>query len=375
MTKLPAILSAALSVSMVACTNDHKPIGQPVVTPLVTPAKAVVGSVTLFNSTDGLFVTVSPSTAWQVRETRLSVGLSLSGLPRGHGGDCDPDGIVLRRSQTNSAGQIAYALPLLVQPGTELFLAVYARLVPEGGPADGGHEKDRSSSDAEGNQDHGDDGDHGQGDQDRGDVAAWAQGIPFGGPNGSMYLTYVVRDSASVSLLGQYTTYSQATWGAVPAGQNPASLLATNFPMYYPSGVTIGAAGGFSDTFTVAQAVLLFLPQSGNPGPLMMSMTNPVTMNNTLAGDTLALALNVTFDAKDSAFSTSSTRLGSLVVADPSSLLYGLSVQQVLDTANAFLSGQPSAMSVSAADLDTAVSRINANFDGGTVDQGFLGMP
>ena len=87
----------------------------------------------------------------------------------------------------------------------------------------------------------------------------------------------------------------------------------------------------------------------------------------------LALTLNVRFDAIDPTFSASTLALTSLVVADPASSLYGLTVQNVLDLADQVLAGQPS--SVPLADLYDAVSRINANFDGGGVDLGFLGMP
>jgi len=65
----------------------------------------------------------------------------------------------------------------------------------------------------------------------------------------------------------------------------------------------------------------------------------------------------------------------SLVIADPASALYGLSVQNVRGTANKLLGGLNGSAGVPLEDLYDAVSRINANFEGGSVDRGFPGLP
>ena len=62
MNKIPAILSATLTATLAACADDPTPIGQPVTTPLVTSEPATVGTVSVFNSTDGFFVTATPAT-------------------------------------------------------------------------------------------------------------------------------------------------------------------------------------------------------------------------------------------------------------------------------------------------------------------------
>jgi hypothetical protein len=363
MTRLPAILSAALSVSMAACVDDRKPIGQPVTAPLVTSQKDLVGSMSLFNSTDGLFVTASPAKGWTLKETRLAVSLSLDGLPHLHGGRCNPDGFLLRKTKPDATGTLTYALPLLVKPGTELFLALYAKAKPSTvpGKADDHHP--------------GEDGDRGDCDDDSGVVTAWAAGQPFPGKDGSMYLTYTVRDNAPVTLKGQYRTYTQAEWGAAPDGKNPSSQLILNFPSYFPAGATIGAPGAFTAQFTTAQAVIDFLPQTGSPVSLPGSVVNPSDLGNSFAGDTLALTINLQFAQRDPSFSPATAPLGSLVVADPSSSLYGLPVQDVLGMANKLLCMPADPTSASFRDTADAVSRINANFDGGSADLGFLGMP
>jgi hypothetical protein len=259
---------------------------------------------------------------------------------------------------------MAYALPLLVEPGTELFIALYAELhqlpppptkeVQTAGQSTGRENEDSDTNDK---------------------TVAWAAGTPFPVKDGSMYLTYTVRDSAPVSLLGQYRTHSQESWGAAPDLKNAAGYLAANFAAAFPSGVTLGSDFGPNVRFTTGQAVADFLPQAGTPGPLIGHDVDPLDLANPFAGDALALALNLGFDAKDPSFSASNLPFASLVIADPASALYGLSVQDVLATANKLLGGQGAALGVAPEEIYDAVSRINANFEGGTVDRGFLGMP
>jgi hypothetical protein len=372
MSKMPAILSATLTASLVACGgggSDTRPIGLPVTTPLVTPDAKTTGTVTVFNSTDGLFVTAAADAGWELRETRLAVARSLDGIPHCKSGEPQPERFLLRKSGGPGTTQLGYNLPLLVEPGTELFIALYARVRPAtSGPGD---EDPRAEAPPGTTQAH-DDGHPGEGDEDAGETPAWAQGLLFPGKDVAMYLTYVVRAPGPPSLAGKYRTYPQSAWGAAP-GSNPASsYLAANFMVLYPGGLTIGSSLGDTVRFLDLQSLDAFLPESGTATSLAQSYVNPPNLANPFAGEIVALTLNLAFDASNA--STGQVPLASLLVADPASPLYGLSVGEVLTNANLLL-GNATASNAMLADTYDAVSRINANFENGTADLGFLGLP
>ena len=357
MSKIPAILSATLTISLAACGggSDHTPIGQPVTVPLVTSEPASVGTLTVFNSTDGLFITADAAAGWELRETRLAVTTSLDCIPHSKAGIPNVDHFLLRKKGGQGTTELGYNLRLVVDPGTQLFITLRAKVCPVKTPAKG--------------DDH--DGDCGD---NEATTVAWAQGIPFTSKDGSMYLPYVVRAAAPPSLVGQFLTYTQASWAAQP-GTASSTYLSTNFQRSFPGGVTIGSFMGNSAQFTSSQAIVAFLPESGTPSALNRSEFNPPNMANPFAGETLALALNVGFDAADPAFSSAAAPLSSLVVADPASVFFGLSVADVLAQANLLLAGRSDQVLVSLAEVYDAVTRINANFQNGTADLGFLSLP
>jgi len=381
MSNIPAILSATLTVSLAACGgggSDTRPIGQPVTTPLITLEGKSVGTVTLYNSTDGFFITAATDAGWELRQTRLAVARSLDCIPHFKSGEAQVDRFLLRKEGRPGTTQLGYNLPLLVDPGTELFIALNADVCPattpppgEGHSTDAGQKKGDPSSDGqEGN------GHDGSGGGDDHHTSAWAQGLPFPGDDGSMYLTYIVRAAAPPSLAGKYATYAQATWGAAP-GTNPASsFLLLEFMKLYSGGLRIGTSPGNIADFLSIQAIDMFLPESGAPTPLTHSVINPPNLSNPFAGEVLALTLNVSLDAFNaSSAPAGQVPLSSLVVADPASALYGLTVGDVLTDANLLLSGQATPGNVMLADAYDAVSRINANFENGTADLGFLSVP
>jgi len=373
MNKIPAILSATLTMSLAACVEDHAPIGQPVTTPLVTSEAAAVGTVTVFNSTDGLFVTASPAAGWELTETRLAVSRSLDRIPKSKTGSPNVDRFQLRKKKAGADGAIAYTLPLLVPSGTELFIALYARLRPAAllSKADGredGHHGDHDD-------DRDDDCDDGRRDDDSEGPSAWAQGTPFTATSGEMYLSYIVRAAAPPTLAGKFRTYSQESWGGESPDAFAPDYLMKKFLAAFPHGADLGFSGGLGVQFTTAQAVADFLPQAGIPGPLSRPAINPRDLANPFAGATLALTLNLGFDAMDEAFSPDAGALTALVVADPSSSLYGVPVGEVLTMANQCLADRPDPAAPDLQEVYDAVVRINANFEGGVVDAGFLGRP
>lgn len=182
-----------------------------------------------------------------------------------------------------------------------------------------------------------------------------------------------------------FTTFTQGGWGADPNGDNPGSYLHGNFAEAFPNGVQIGSqtAGAASDSvttagnqaamFTSAQAITDWLPHGGPSGALGGDTVNPLLGSapddGTLAGQTLALSLNVGFDLYDANFSVSTTHLKDLEVT--SGPFAGQTVQFVLNTANAILSGITNT-GYSADDVNAAATAINQNFDNGTVDLGYL---
>lgn len=353
MSKIPAILSATLSVSLAACGggSDHTPIGQPMTLPVVTtPQAASAGTLTVFNSTDGLFITATAAEGWEYTETRLAVAKSLDCIPRTKGGKPDVNRFLLRRKAHPAASELSYNLPLLVEPGTELFISLYA-VVREVVPKTAQDEHDCIEQEIQ---------------------QAWAEGVVFPNSTTGRYFTFTVKDGSTTSLAGQYRTHAQAAWGE-PMGE-AATYLASNFGPAFANRVTLGSPTGLNVRFTSAAAVVAFLPQSGMPSALSGSATNPQNLGNEFAGNVLALALNVGFDVYDPAFSAGTIAFADLVVADPSSAWYGVPVRSLLAAAHDHLANRADPMGPTLMDTNDALQRVNANFENGG-DLGFLGLP
>lgn len=156
--------------------------------------------------------------------------------------------------------------------------------------------------------------------------------------------------------LTKYKTYTQDQWCLEPA----KSLLLNNFNTLFPSGFKIGDAGSpYSITFTNATALKNFLPQIGTAGQLNMNYINPTTTPaGQFAGNVAALALNVAFNDAGLLGSTSTTKLGNLVVG--SGPMKDYKVYEVLLLANKALGGGTTPFSVQT--LNDVVSQINYNF-------------
>ena len=167
----------------------------------------------------------------------------------------------------------------------------------------------------------------------------------------------------------KYVTYTQGGWGAPPNGHNPGSLLKDKFSYVYPGGyVKIGTSAKYLK-FTSAYAIQNFLPAGGTANKLTSSATNPTSSPaGVFAGQVLALKLNVDFSNKG----ILTSGLASLKVA--SGPLQGKTVNQVLTLAmnvlGGDLSGLPAGLTISG--LNDIVTKINENFDNGSVNNGFL---
>jgi hypothetical protein len=168
----------------------------------------------------------------------------------------------------------------------------------------------------------------------------------------------------------EFRTQTQGGWGAGPNGNNSGVYLHANFTAAFPSGLVVGC--DYTLTLTSAQAVTDFLPSTSTADTMAVDRTDPAGgYNNVLAGQVVALALNLGFDSYDANFGTSTASLGSLVIA--SGDFAGLTVQQLFDEANAFLGGCASAYTAS--QLNAAVTAVNENFDNGTQNNGYVLCP
>ncbi len=128
--------------------------------------------------------------------------------------------------------------------------------------------------------------------------------------------------------------------------------------------MTIG--GAKTITFTSAAAIDAFLPQGGTPARLTASSINPAAKLSVLAGQVLALRLNVDFS--DARITTPGLATLTLVDGD----LAGMTVRDVLTLASAVLGGGGLPSDVTLAALTSVLDTINSNFDGGVTDGGHL---
>jgi len=168
-----------------------------------------------------------------------------------------------------------------------------------------------------------------------------------------------------------FRTQTQGGWGAEPKGNNPGKYLHAHFAAAFPNGLTVGCTNKLK--LTSAQAVTDFLPSGSTPRALPAgTLTNPGgSYSNVLAGQVVALKLNVTFDLVDPAFSPSTTHLNALIIA--SGTFAGWTVQQLLNEAEKALGGCASIYSYS--QLTDAADKINQNYDDGTAVGSYLICP
>ncbi|MCX6360352.1 MAG: carboxypeptidase regulatory-like domain-containing protein [Armatimonadetes bacterium] len=164
---------------------------------------------------------------------------------------------------------------------------------------------------------------------------------------------------------GRYTTYTQGGWGARACGNNPGALLLARFGAVYPAGyVTVG--GAYTLKFTSAAAIQAFLPQGGTARALTASAVNPTGSITVLAGQVLALRLNIDF----SNAGIIRSGLGGLTIQ--SGPFAGLMVNQFSVIANSVLGGGVLPAGKSLSDVNNTATAINENYDNGTTNKGYL---
>jgi hypothetical protein len=170
---------------------------------------------------------------------------------------------------------------------------------------------------------------------------------------------------------GHVVTYFNPANG----GDSLSNYLDNNFGVVFNDTLVLGCSTGYSLTFTSAQAVKDFLPTSGNPKSLAQSYINPDTLDlqNTLAAQLLALALNIKFDLSNPDFAPMSTvNFRDLTIVEPGPF-YGYTVQQLYDEANSFIGGCGSINT--GAQIRTMLSIVNSSWNLGSQTNGSLACP
>jgi len=161
-----------------------------------------------------------------------------------------------------------------------------------------------------------------------------------------------------------FTTFTQGGWGS-PSNSAPGKIRDQYFSTVFPSGLTVGSL--FTIKLTSATAVKNFLPQGSTPSALTSSSVDPTTKLNVLAGQVVALTLNVAFDHAGK-IGTNSTDLGNLYILGGT--FAGKTVNDFLVIANKTLGGESTGYTPS--QVNDAATAINENFDNGTSDKGYL---
>lgn len=179
--------------------------------------------------------------------------------------------------------------------------------------------------------------------------------------------TYTFSEVSCTASCAPLKTFTQGGWGATPSGGNPGAYLCSHFAAAFPSGLTIGSTRTLH--LSTASDITSFLPSGGTPAVLSTNYTDPgCTYNNTFAGQLVAATLNVGFDSYYSSFATPSNNLAGMYLNF--SPFVGVSVSTLLTEANNLIGGSTSSYTV--AQLNTALTYLNENYDNGTVDNGNL---
>ncbi len=167
---------------------------------------------------------------------------------------------------------------------------------------------------------------------------------------------------------GDFKTFGQGGWGSPPHGGNPGVYLRDHWDLLDTVIIGCDSTNGHTLTFTSSQAIMHFLPQGRTPAALDSSYVNPDWKITVLAGQVLALALNIGFDLADSSFGASNEHLEDLCAQYGT--FTGWTVAEIFAEANLILGGCYSEYSPS--EVNEACTRINENFEGGTVVGNFL---
>jgi hypothetical protein len=174
-----------------------------------------------------------------------------------------------------------------------------------------------------------------------------------------------------------HTTHTQSEWGAQCSADNAGCERDKHFMSAFPEGLIVGC-GVLTANLVTSKAVEKALPSAGTPRPLLQSEAvafdgvGDPKVGTSFFGHVVALGLNIGFDAA-SADPNAYPPLAELIIVDPTSPCFGMSVGQVDEQANLALGNCPA--SHSAAVLNECAQTINKAFAGGNLCSPALGVP
>jgi len=317
MTKSKIILALA-ALLMIAAPAMAQVCGTPQVVNLIAGQTNVIGTVTVSNNSGTLNVTYATSGSWVMSKTHLAVAATLSGIPTNASGNPIPGQFPYKGDHNPAVTSVTYQIDL----DAEGFTAGQTIVLAAQADAQNGDKSD----------------------------GAWAQGARFKETRGNwaMYFTYTIQACAWTIQPGDFRTQTQGGWGAICKGLNPGCYRDAHFAEAFPLGLEIGGPSRWVK-FTSAGAIRDFLPQGGTAAALSESdheAENPTsTAAGVLAGQVVALTMNLEFDEYYSDFGASSMWLGSLKVkssfepGEAGAACAGMVVADVLTQANSVLAG------------------------------------
>ena len=212
---------------------------------------------------------------------------------------------------------------------------------------------------------------HGVVSKSNNEETAWGQGIPFDGDAWGMYFEYVIEDcSGGGTLCTGFKTLTQSEWGD-PSSEG-GSILTNQFSELAPltGDIAIGCAFD-SIYFFSGAAVLNFLPDTSPVALLTQSYNDPTVPLGKLAGELIALRLNLAADANILGFSTAESSLGDQTYTGSVAFYVDLPVNEVFRFAQQALG---SCFPLDLNEAHDAVKEINENYANG-MDNGNLDCP
>ncbi|MEN6645468.1 MAG: SdrD B-like domain-containing protein [Armatimonadia bacterium] len=164
-----------------------------------------------------------------------------------------------------------------------------------------------------------------------------------------------------------YMTNSNGGWGSNPTGDNPGTLLHTNFPIVYPNGMVVGSLHYIR--FDSAQEITDALPLGGAAGTLIRDYDPPTatgTSAGQFAGQVVGNRLSLDFS------NAGVTRYGLGRLKIQSGTFQGMTVTDFVQLCEEILGGKSDNLQYTLPDLSNTAAQINLNYDKGAVDNGFL---
>ncbi|HUN73219.1 MAG TPA: hypothetical protein VMU40_01770 [Steroidobacteraceae bacterium] len=174
-----------------------------------------------------------------------------------------------------------------------------------------------------------------------------------------------------------FLSYSQVEWGEDPTPTNIAGVLQNNFDSVFAADgdllqVGLSSPSGYSLLFDSAEGIENFLPSGGIPGPLTVSLLDPIQSSaGALGGEVVTLALNVTFGDAGVIEGNLHIPFGDLILTGLSgdvAVFNGINVRSLLGDAETILGGGPLPdPSLSYQDFFFLINDVDQSFNTGPV--------